>query len=483
MRAVLLIITLLIIYCGNSQTTIHCHAPAFKNQVATLLTYDDYFSMELRELDQQTIDENGDVSLSTTITRGIKTVIQIHNKKGILYLDPNTDVYTIDFPKATNDAIKFTNNVTQLIFDSLPRNDLNTLILEYNLLQDNFLYGDEVKMQRTMAQSAEFRDSLDQFTQLISFRYGDIKSTYFKNYVLYSLASIALHCNRQEPDKNGFMIFESFIKNKPILYHNDAYMAFINDFYTDFLSDLSMTKRDEIMAAINSHNNLDSLSKSVKKNYYFRNDVLLELLLIKGLGEAYHTTYFNRASIRSLLQAISDSTTSTRHEKIASNVLTLLTKMVEGFEAPDFSLVSIKGDTISLELLKGKYIYLSFWASWNAPSVKDLLILRSLHEKYGQYVTFVSISLDEKKADYMAFMQEHQDIPWTVGHYNGNVSMLNDFDIRSIPYYLFIDPKGLLEQSPAYSPSPDGTGKSIDETLHYIKKRLEPRSNIRVGKQ
>ncbi len=465
------------------QTTITCTAPAFVNQRAILYTIGDYFSYRLQPLQVQPVAENGRCTFTVDAKQGYKAFIQIQDKRGYIYIDPNTPNYTVYFPNELEEDVvkRFNNNTVRMVFDQLPKDDLNTLVMEFNLRFDYFLYGDSLKIQRLMLQNQAFRDSLTEFTKNTFEYYKDVNNRYFNDYMKYTIASLALFSDREEPAKNKYILFESFIKGQPILYHNDAYLNFIMDFYKNVLSDPNMVERDRVTFAINNLNDLKKLHEALEGNYYLRHPVFREFILLNGFKEAYHTTYFNRHNMQEMLLEIGKKSTIEEHKKIAKNILYQQTRLLPGAKSPDFSLTNWQNQKINLDTLKGKYIYLNFWATWNGPSVQDLLVIKMLEEKYGKYVHFVSVSLDEDVNEYKKFVAKRKDLTWHICHYEGDGGLLNNFDIQSIPMYVLIDDKGNLEQLPALAPSPSGTGKSIDETLHYIKRKLEPQSTIRVG--
>ncbi len=63
---------------------------------------------------------------------------------------------------------------------------------------------------------------------------------------------------------------------------------------------------------------------------------------------------------------------------------------------PEIALPDTKGDTISLKSLKGKYILLSFWATWNSPSIEYNLGLKDVYKKYkNNGFEIYHISLDK----------------------------------------------------------------------------------------
>ena len=64
-----------------------------------------------------------------------------------------------------------------------------------------------------------------------------------------------------------------------------------------------------------------------------------------------------------------DKETSSSEIKLESNVADLISSMnlytfKEIVKAPDFELMSVKGDKVSLSQHRGKVILLSFWATW-----------------------------------------------------------------------------------------------------------------------
>ena len=51
-------------------------------------------------------------------------------------------------------------------------------------------------------------------------------------------------------------------------------------------------------------------------------------------------------------------------------------------KAPDFTLVSLEGDWVTLSNLRGKVILLNFWATWCYPCKMEIPDLNKLQEKY-----------------------------------------------------------------------------------------------------
>lgn len=67
------------------------------------------------------------------------------------------------------------------------------------------------------------------------------------------------------------------------------------------------------------------------------------------------------------------------------------------FEKADFSLklMDRDGNITSLEALKGKVIFMNFWATWCPPCIAEIPSIDKLHKDMGDEVAFVMLSLDQ----------------------------------------------------------------------------------------
>jgi peroxiredoxin len=63
--------------------------------------------------------------------------------------------------------------------------------------------------------------------------------------------------------------------------------------------------------------------------------------------------------------------------------------------APKLSLKDLNGQTQKLSALRGKFVVLSFWATWCEPCQEELTRLSKLSQKYNEKnVQFVAVSID-----------------------------------------------------------------------------------------
>jgi len=112
----------------------------------------------------------------------------------------------------------------------------------------------------------------------------------------------------------------------------------------------------------------------------------------------------------------------------------------------DIKLPDINGDTVKLSSLRGKYILLSFWASWCDQCIQENLEFKTLYKKYhSKGFDIYQVSLDNRR-DAWTRAVRFDELPWI------NVSDLsypnspaaNLYNVRQPPRNFLLDPKGDL---------------------------------------
>jgi len=82
-------------------------------------------------------------------------------------------------------------------------------------------------------------------------------------------------------------------------------------------------------------------------------------------------------------------------------------------DAPDWTALTLEGDTLSMRGLRGHVVVLDFWGSWCPPCVAWLPRLQKLEERFGpRGVRFVTVNVEavrprERQVEYVRdFMQK-----------------------------------------------------------------------------
>ena len=86
------------------------------------------------------------------------------------------------------------------------------------------------------------------------------------------------------------------------------------------------------------------------------------------------------------------------------------TRFVKETPLQDGEISDVEGNGVSLlaQLNSNGYTLIDFWASWCGPCRASFPHLREMYRSYGNKVKFVSISIDQKKEDWLKAMEEEK---------------------------------------------------------------------------
>src|SRR6266568_3938318 len=78
-----------------------------------------------------------------------------------------------------------------------------------------------------------------------------------------------------------------------------------------------------------------------------------------------------------------------------------------GDPAPSFALLDARGDLVALERLRGRVVYVDFWASWCGPCRRSFPWMNEMQQKYGaRGFTVVGVNVDKRRPDAERFLQQ-----------------------------------------------------------------------------
>jgi thiol-disulfide isomerase/thioredoxin len=76
-----------------------------------------------------------------------------------------------------------------------------------------------------------------------------------------------------------------------------------------------------------------------------------------------------------------------------------------GQAAPPLALPALKGEVVTLDQLRGKVVYVDFWASWCGPCRRSFPWMNEMQQKYGaRGFTVIAVNVDKKRADADKFL-------------------------------------------------------------------------------
>jgi len=108
---------------------------------------------------------------------------------------------------------------------------------------------------------------------------------------------------------------------------------------------------------------------------------------------------------------------------------------------PAIALPDFAGDTVTLKSLQGKYVLLSFWASYNKSSINQNLELKAIYKKYkSRGFEIFQVSFDTSPEDWRRAVQ-YDELPWIsvidAGYPNSIVA--GNYNVTQLPTNYLID--------------------------------------------
>lgn len=113
--------------------------------------------------------------------------------------------------------------------------------------------------------------------------------------------------------------------------------------------------------------------------------------------------------------------------------------------APDFQLLTLDQEPVSLGDLRGNPVVLNFWASWCGPCVYEMPFLQEIHEEYSEEgLMLLAVNVGESSSRVEEFVQS-KDLSLPVLLDTRRV-VSQQYSIRYYPTTFFIDEDGIIQE-------------------------------------
>jgi thiol-disulfide isomerase/thioredoxin len=115
---------------------------------------------------------------------------------------------------------------------------------------------------------------------------------------------------------------------------------------------------------------------------------------------------------------------------------------MEGHIAPDFEARTLGGRPVRLSKLRGKAVFLNFWAPWCGPCRMEMAAIDNLHAQSSDEVSILTIAVESSEAHVRRFVGRHRVTLPVIHDIRGEVG--TRFQISGIPTTVLIDPQGVV---------------------------------------
>ena len=119
---------------------------------------------------------------------------------------------------------------------------------------------------------------------------------------------------------------------------------------------------------------------------------------------------------------------------------------LEGQPAPDFTLKTLDGSTVTLSKLQGQPVLINFWASWCTPcraEMPEIVQAYEAHKADGLIVLAINMTFQDSLPEAQAFAKEFH-MPFPVLLDDTGAVARDAYRVPVLPMSFFVDRKGIL---------------------------------------
>jgi len=433
----------------HSKVTIHGDAPDYAGATLTFMSFVDQVTYTRDTLASTVVAKDGtfEVMFANEQTRYVFLLLGVY--EGYFFVEPGRS-YRIDLPerqdKSQADLLNpyFEPTPYHLGIEDVKKKDLNYAIAWFDSAYEKATTTYAYAFYQSKGDSV-----INALTEELEEQFIHYEQPYFREYVRYKLALLR-HNAFQEKSTS---ISNNYFLHQPIHYQNIAYMELFHQVYDNYFEYFGRTANGSaIYPAINRYGSYTAVDTILAQNRVLENDTLKELVMLKCLYDEFYDDSFSRRGMLAILDTLEQKTPMPEHKIIAQRVRERVTRLLPGYEPPDFALYNRDSSLVTLNDFQGRYVYLGFCTSMSYACIQEFEMLRSLQEQFNQYFEIVMICADKNLATMRDFVNK-KGYDWTFLHYGNQSDVLQKYDVRAFPTYYFIDDEGKLLMSPAPSPA------------------------------
>lgn len=424
-------------------------AADYAGKQLTFYTFSDQITYTEKELCACTVNDDGEFSCLFSTNQTAYIFIHLGVYEAFLFVEPGRN-YEIILPEKKDKTMAdelnpyFEPIQYHLGIENSTENELN-----YQLAYFDEIFNIMLKNTSFSIYSKDKKLNVDEELARVDSLFSEVNIKYFNDFKKYKYASYRYLAN-QEKTKS---ISNTYFLNNEMLYANPAYMNLFNQVYKEYFQYFGRTETGKkIYQDIGRDKSISLLKETLGKDSVLTNDTLKELVILKCLYDEFYNDLLSRSSMLTVLDSLALQTHIDEHKKIAANIRDKVSKLMVGYAPPEFQLFDKDSNLVSLETLKGKYVYLGFCTTVSYACIKEFEMLRNFYENHKNHFEIVIICMDETLTQ-MKYFIEQKNYPYTFLHYGNQVEVFKEYDIRAFPTYYFIGKNGELLMSPA--PSPD----------------------------
>ncbi len=417
------------------------------------------------------VDKKGYFRFSFALDRGREMNFHVGNEQTRLYLFPGDSLHLTLNTKAVDESVKYSGKnagcsqylaAYYLTFEDdakkLTSTEVAAIYAVKKYTPQEYLAYTDKQMFQDLQYLESWKDRLpeafyEEEKLVISYKWSDLKLIY-PSYKYMFTRNTDHPVMPESTPASYFSFLEEMNLHNDRAVHLQTYRNTVREALEFFSKTSLMTQStpEEVFMAKWSDASRIYRNKTLE---YLRAELLLdgyENVSMKTMDDPTHEF---------LLQAENEEL-----KRYVTERFNIARRLAPGQQAPHFSLQNEAGKTISLGDLKGKLIYLDFWASWCGPCIEQMPHAKKVKEAYaGKDILFVYISVDETEKAWKKGIEKHniEGIHlWAKGFRNETAQAYN---VRGIPRYVLIGRDGTILNNKPPRPSSKQLPEVLDKAL------------------
>lgn len=431
----LLSIAILVFVCHTAEATetlIQGNAFTYRGKEIEIHRYLDLFTFQSEAIVSQDISDDGSFKFTIDVKNTGIFLVKIGKIHAHLFVVPG-DQYTLVIPEPSEeDRFNPAKDIfiQPEIFESTERLNYQITKLEHII---NSFFIDNTTDSYRLRSGGGIKSLADSLIPDLKQQFADVELPYFQEHMHYRLAEFELNTRHSRSS-----VYAKYFKdNKPAFDHLSFANAF-KIFYNDYMSPRSTLRfSDSVESSINKAD-LSQLQSYLSSDPFLSQPEFLELLIVTELYELGREKIYPSTIIISLLDQVLESTTSSEISTLVADSKEILLRLAPGTRAPDFVFADVVGNLYRISEYEGSHIYIQFFDEFDSETMHQMSLMKVLREGYGSDIAMFSFSTSESLKRLRDIPSKH-DFDWFFGKVGTPDKVVNDYELRAMPEYFFLD--------------------------------------------
>jgi len=458
---------------NGQHATIRGVAPLAIGKEIQLRVYDDPISGKERVLAKQIVDVDGSFELKVLPNETQYAFLQVGQNCADFFIEREKTLELTFVPPAKDpkkpEAFYERHFFAPKILGGKSAN-MNEQIIQFNDSLDAFLealYPALVSRKNP----AVVAKGLEVFEKKISKQFIGAEP-FVKEYIKYSIAAVE-QTFLNDRDK----LFAKYLKDVKPQFNNPAYTDFLLQFHQGTVHTLAVVNQyEECKKALAGNEAFAVLERMlVKANPFLTETGVTRMVLIQGIDGLFGERDFKDADLIRALSTFSGLSSNSYLGIAAKNIAAKHAKLAKGSQAPEIDFKTLDGVAKQLSDFEGTYVFLELTDAKNGYCQRETSVIPNLKDEFKN-IRFVTVCVGNTKAE-MESLQKQMNINWEFGGVEISSSIMDDYDVKSLPLFFIIDPKGKFYSVPAKDPSKGAQGE-----LMSLSEKLKAEGRKGVGK-